>query len=117
MAAGMNPRIVPLTSKQDRINAARLVIQRCRFDKQRCADGLSGLRAWSFKFNEETKTFSKEPDHNWASHPGDGFSYGAQVMRERVITKPKPVPQLRGPVTIGEMIKMSEAKAPRRNRI
>lgn len=117
MGAGLPTMIVPQTSKQDRINAARLVIQRCRFDKQACASGLAGLRAWSFEFNEETKTFSKEPRHDWASHPGDGFSYGAQVMRERVITQPKPAPQLRGPVTIGEMIKMSEAKAPRRRRI
>ena len=26
--------------------------------------------------------FSKEPDHNWASHDGDGFSYGALIMEE-----------------------------------
>jgi phage terminase large subunit len=51
---------------------------------------LEGLRAWSYELDEERKTFSKEPRHDWASHPGDGFSYGAQVMRELVQDKPKP---------------------------
>lgn len=110
-------RIVPKTSKQDRINAARLVMPRCRFDRERCATGLAGLREWSFKFNEETKTFSRDPEHDWASHPGDGFSYGAQVMRERVVTMPKPVEPMRGAVTIGEFIKQAEAKAPRIRRL
>lgn len=110
-------RIVPMTSKQDRINAARVVIHRCRFDRAKCATGLSGLREWSFEYDEEKKVFSKEPKHDWASHPGDGFSYGAQVMRERVMIAPKPKEPLKGPMTIGEYIKASEAKAPNRRRI
>ncbi len=81
--------IVPDTRKADRINAARVVIRHCYFDSVKCAQGLSGLRAWAFEYNEEKKTFSKEPLHDWASHPGDGFSYGALIMRERVIEKPK----------------------------
>ncbi len=26
--------------------------------------------------------FSREPVHNWASHPSDAFAYGCQVMSE-----------------------------------
>lgn len=109
--------IVPQTSKADRINAARTVMPRCRFNKTRCKEGLSGLRSWSYEYNEETKTYSKEPRHDWASHPGDGFSYGAQVMRERVRAKPKPQPQARGALTIEEFIQQSEARSPKRERI
>jgi phage terminase large subunit len=83
--------IVPQGRIIDRINAARFVIPRCRFDVERCADGLEGLRAWSYEYDEETKQFSREPRHDWASHPGDGFSYGAQMMRELVAEQPKPV--------------------------
>jgi phage terminase large subunit len=82
--------VVAQTSVTDRINAARHVIPRCRFDRDRCKPGLSGLRSWSYDYNAETKTYSKEPRHDWASHPGDGFSYGAQVLREYVKAAPTP---------------------------
>lgn len=75
-------RIVPQTSKGDRINAARTLVAKCEFNAERCDDGLNGLRAWQFDFNEETGVLSKEPKHDWASHPGDAFSYGCQVMRD-----------------------------------
>lgn len=72
--------IVEKTSKLDRINAARSVIQRCEFHKTRCELGLDGLRAWAYEWDPDQQTLSKEPEHNWASHPSDAFSYGCQVM-------------------------------------
>ena len=82
--------IVPQTSKADRINAARVVVEQCEFNKTRCFAGIEALKQWRFKWDEDRKEFSKEPEHDWASHPGDGFSYGAQIMRERKV-KPKEV--------------------------
>lgn len=79
--------LVPQSSKADRINAGRTVFPRCEFHVERCAEGLNGLREWSYEYNEETKTFSKEPKHDWASHPADAFTYGAQIMQERTIEK------------------------------
>ena len=76
-------RVVPQMKTQDRIDAARRIMPKCRFHRVKCKQGLDGLRSWSFKYDAEKKTFSKDPDHNWASHPGDGFSYGALVMLER----------------------------------
>lgn len=81
--------LVPTLSTSDRINAARTVMPKCRFNKSRCRSGLNGLRSWSYEYNEETKVYSKEPRHDWASHPGDGYSYGAIVMKERALPKPK----------------------------
>jgi hypothetical protein len=82
--------VVPQGKLQDRINAARLVIPHCTFHVDRCARGLEALRAWSFKWDDERKVMSAEPDHNWASHGSDAFSYGAQVVRELVKdTKPR----------------------------
>ena len=52
------------------------------------------LRDWSFKFDEERKTFSREPDHNYASHGGDAFSYGCQMLEE-FITTPSPTDRYR----------------------
>jgi phage terminase large subunit len=81
MAFGVDKvAVVPQTSKRDRINAARRVLPSCAFHETRCFKGLEGLRDWSYEWNEDTGEFSREPLHNWASHPGDAYSYGAQVI-------------------------------------
>lgn len=77
-------RIVPISSKADRISAARTVIDRCEFAETACEDGISGLDAWEYEYSHDLQTFSREPLHNWASHPSDAFSYGCQVMAEHV---------------------------------
>jgi len=84
---GFRCGIVPQSRIVDRVNAARSVIQKCQFAKSACAKGLQVLRDWAFKFDEERKTFSREPDHNYASHGGDAFSYGCQSIEEFVATK------------------------------
>lgn len=81
-------KITPDSKKSDRVNAARTMIGHCEFSNE-CDAGLDGLRAWSYEYNEETKTFSQEPKHDWASHDGDGFSYGCLIMQ---MTKP-PIPK------------------------
>lgn len=86
-----NVDIVPMTSKSDRINAARIVIEQCEFNQVNCFAGIEALKQWRFKWDEDRKEFSKEPEHDWASHPGDAFSYGAQMMQERKVT-PKQEP-------------------------
>lgn len=58
--------IVPQSKKSDQISAARFIIDRTEFNATECADGLDGLEAWEFEYNEETQIFSREPLHNWA---------------------------------------------------
>ena len=93
--------VVPQSKKPDQISAARKVIQRCEFHKDRCEDGIDGLRAWEFEWNDDTNVFSREPLHNWASHPSDAFAYGCQVMEEAdAPAKPNETP-IRG-LTVGQ---------------
>ncbi len=77
-------RVTPDSKIPDRVNAARKVIRRVEFS-DKCEQGLEGLRAWSYEYNEENKAFSQTPKHDWASHDGDGFSYGCLIME---MTKP-----------------------------
>lgn len=91
--------VVPQTKKLDQISAARTVINKCEFDRDGCEDGLDGLRAWEYEYNEETGVFSREPVHNWASHPSDAFAYGCQVMQ--LAEPPKPAPEEMRGVTVG----------------
>lgn len=112
--------IVKLTKKPEQINAARTIIERCRFHRTNCKAGLDGLRSWSFKYDEEKKIYSKEPDHDWASHPGDAFAYGCQVMREMTVhipEEPKPIVGITvgdNKVTLDELWKSAK---PKRSRI
>jgi len=77
-------KIVPPSRKLDQIEASRTYIKRCAFNRAECEVGLDGLRAWEFDYNDDSGVFSREPKHNWASHPADGFSYGCQVLREPI---------------------------------
>lgn len=83
-------RIVPQSRKADQIEAARHVIKTCAFHADNCEQGLDGLRAWEYVYNEDAGVFSREPNHNWASHPADAFAYGCQVM---MMDKPKDEPE------------------------
>lgn len=84
---GGKVRIVPQSRKHDQIEAARTFIKRCEVHVEHCEDGLDGLRAWEFEYNEDSGVFSREPKHNWASHPADAFSYGCQVLKEPIEDK------------------------------
>jgi hypothetical protein len=92
--------ITPNSSKSDRINAARVLIPRIEFNETKCAKGLDALRSWSFEYDEEKKTFSSEPLHDWASHDGDGFSYGCLIMR--LAAPPPPTPEPMRGVHVGQ---------------
>lgn len=74
--------VIPPSKKADQISSARDVIDHCEFHKDRCEAGLDGLGAWEFEWNEDNNVFSREPLHNWASHPGDSYAYGSQRMQE-----------------------------------
>lgn len=103
--------VVPQTSKPDRINAARTFIKSVEFNATRCAVGLDGLRAWEFEWDPDNRIFSREPLHNWASHDGDGFSYGCQVMKGLEPPKEEPKPEnMRGVenITVDELLKMTQ---------
>lgn len=84
--------VVPQSRKGDQINAARLVIDKCEINSDLCEEGIDGLNGWEFEWNDDTEIYSKEPLHNWASHPGDAFSYGAQIMQEALPKRDIEVP-------------------------
>jgi len=74
-------KITPNSKIGDRVNAARVLIPRVEFNSTKCEKGLDALRSWQYEYNEEQKTFSSDPLHDWASHDGDAFSYGCLIMQ------------------------------------
>lgn len=90
---GIKMSVIPATSQQNSIEAARGTLPRCWIDEKRCEQGISGLRSYHFPFNEDTKTFDSKPKHDWSSHPCDAFEIIGQVWRnpesERITTAPR----------------------------
>lgn len=70
-------RVAPRLSVQHGIDASRLVMRKCYFDRDRCYDGIEALRAYRRGYNEVTKAFTKAPAHDWSSHGSDAFRYFA----------------------------------------
>lgn len=71
------------------IDSARGIFDRCVFDKELCADGLTCLRKYAYKVDPETLKTSSEPEHDtpW-SHGADAFMAVGQFMLP--VVKPKP---------------------------
>jgi hypothetical protein len=57
----------------DGIQAARKTIPRCWFDADGCELGLEALRAYHYEWDEERRTFTTMPKHDWASHAASAF--------------------------------------------
>lgn len=80
--AGFKTKTVTKTSVDTRIEAARGVLPLCYFDEKNCAIGLDALMNYRYSVDGETKHFSKEPLHDWASHAADAFGYMAIDLKE-----------------------------------
>jgi hypothetical protein len=84
-------RVNEVRKKADSINAGRLMLRRVRIDDgEACAPFLQALRAYHFKYDEDTKTFRSEPEHDWSSHAADAFMEGAAKLVE---LEPAPEPR------------------------
>lgn len=70
---GRKVSIIPILPIETQINTARTLFPNIWIDRARCADGIQSLRHYQYKVDPNTKTFSKEPLHNWASHGASAF--------------------------------------------
>jgi hypothetical protein len=73
-------KVLPQQSAADGINAARLVMQRCWFDKEKCDRGIESLRNYRREWDDKRKVFHDRPLHDWTSHAADAFRYLAMGL-------------------------------------
>jgi hypothetical protein len=79
--------IQPRQSVADGINAARMLLPRCWFDRKKCSgqntqeDGLKALQNYQRKYDNKNKAFLDKPLHDWASNGADAFRYLALGFR------------------------------------
>jgi phage terminase large subunit len=85
-------RITPKLSIEDGIQALRFLLGRkTRIHKTNCKLGLEALENYHREYDEDTRTYSKTPVHDWSSHYADGARYMAvSINGIRELSAPPP---------------------------
>ena len=79
---GLNFTVVRDIGIKDGIDAARLMLPRCIFDREKCGQGLEALKQYREKVDEK-RGVSLGPLHDWTSHAADAFRMAAVAINEK----------------------------------
>lgn len=101
--AGRQVRVVPKLFVTDRINAGRTIFPACRFDADKCADGIQALRHYRWadppqpgmSQRELQNLRRREPLHDWASHAADSFTHAAIAVKQPKVKQKEAEPEFR----------------------
>lgn len=70
----------PDHKRHDGISNVQLVIPRCWFDKEKCAQGIDALKMYRAEYDETLKVLKSNPLHDWTSHAADAMRYLAMTL-------------------------------------
>jgi hypothetical protein len=91
--------IVPKLPVLEGIQAGRWLLQQPISFHPCTSEGVEALRSYHYEYDEEKKTFTPNPVHDWSSHDGDAFRYMATAIKNsQIITRPGPTPESQGPL-------------------
>lgn len=86
---GVRMSVIPATSQQNSIEAARMTLPRCWFNSESCKDGIDALRNYHYEYDEDKKMYRVKPLHDWSSHGCDAFALASRVWSDSVKTVKK----------------------------
>jgi hypothetical protein len=81
------PMVAPMHRVEDGINAARVMLPRCWFDRNRCERGIDTLKMYRSEYDEKLDTLRPVAVHDWASHGADAFRYLAMTLDRSDVSK------------------------------
>lgn len=90
---GIRPRVAKKGQVADGINAVRMLLKRCKFDKIKCMRGLDALKNYERKWDDKNGIFQEKPLHNWASHGSDAFRTKATCSKTQSSVSLKSLPR------------------------
>lgn len=93
-ANGRKVRVVPRQEVDDGINAAKMLLGRSWFDRDKTARGRECLAHYRRDFNGKMGIYKASPIHDWSSHAADSFRTLAMGLRETQ-ARPEPTPRPR----------------------
>lgn len=79
---GIKFEIVPMLGVQSGIDAVRMILNRCWFDKSRTGGLVDCLANYRREYDEKRRALKNQPLHDWASHGADAFRYLAVSLQE-----------------------------------
>lgn len=85
---GINADVCPNIPIADGIQAVRMLLPTCWFDKVKCKEGVEALRMYRRDYDEKRQEFRVSPLHDWTSHYADAFRYFAVAHREHAVSRP-----------------------------
>lgn len=86
---GLEPQLVPMASKMDGIQAARLTLKKTIFHPRCEEKGIAALEQYRREWDDEKKCFRESEVRDWTTHLADAFRYLSLAWRD---IKPKERP-------------------------
>jgi phage terminase large subunit len=87
---GINGYVLKRDPIEDGINAVRSMLPRCWFDAEKCDTGIEALKQYRTEYDEDKKTYSTKPLHDWTSDYADAARYAARGLPDQSYsTKPR----------------------------
>lgn len=92
---GVTVRSIDKTPVAEGINAARLLLAKSVFDKDKCnfpwgkdeTRGIESLKQYEKVWDAKNSIYQDNPKHNWASHGADAFRTAAMGIKETYTSK------------------------------
>jgi phage terminase large subunit len=81
---GIKATVCPNIPVADGIQAVRMLLPTCYFDKGKCKDGIEALRMYRREYDDKRQEFRVNPLHDWTSHYADAIRYYAVGHRDKV---------------------------------
>jgi len=92
--------VCPKMPINDGIYAGRWLLQQGVRFHPNCTEGVSALRNYHYEYDEEKKSISQKPKHDWSSHAADAYRYTASVVQaSKLISRTPSAPEPPKPVT------------------
>ena len=91
---GLDTTLLPNTREGDQVQAARMLIPRCVFDRAKCAAGIDALQNARRDMNEKRRVLTPNMLHDWASHGAKAFMYLALGMKAAKKSAPINYPRM-----------------------
>jgi hypothetical protein len=107
-------KIAPMLGVQDGIQAARVMLATCTFDRDKCNAGIEALRQYQREYDEDRKAFRDKERVDWTNHAADAFRYLAVAWRDRETAKTPPKPRFLHETTIDELWRNTSQQQGRR---
>ena len=79
---GVRVTVCPNIPVADGIQAVRMLLPMCWFDKVKCKEGIEALRMYRRDYDDKRQEFRLHPLHDWTSHYADAFRYFAVGHQE-----------------------------------